>query len=240
MAVEILNRPGTEKPGSTPPTAPLENGDLLTARVFLRRYEARRDAKKAELIEGTVYMGSPVRIAQHAEPDTLIQTWLGVYASCTPGVRAAGNATVRLDAENVPQPDALLRLLPECGGHSQVDSDGYLTGPPELIVEIAASSASLDLHDKLRAYRRARVLEYLIWRPGERKFDWLLLQEDDYRPNPLEAQGVLSSQTFPGLSLEVEALLALNSAKVLATLQRSLDTAAHAAFAARLKEIGKL
>ena len=240
MAVETLHRPGTEKPESVSAAAPLENGDLLTAREFLRRYEAMREAKKAELIEGIVYMGSPVRFNQHAAPDTLIQGWLLTYSAHTPGTVAAGNATVRLDAENVPQPDALLRLLPQCGGHSQVDSDGYLTGPPELIVEVAASSASLDLHDKLRAYRRAGVVEYLIWRPGERKFDWLLLQEDDYRPNPLAAQGVLSSQAFPGLSLDVDALLALNSTQVLATLQRALDTAAHAAFAARLKDVGKL
>src|SRR5438445_8327103 len=130
---------------------PLESGDLLSAAEFLRRYEAMPAIKKAELIEGIGYMPSPVRLA-HAEPDTLIQSWLGFYAAHTPGARAAANATVRLDADNVPQPDALLRLLPECGGRTHVDPAGYLCGPPELIVEIAAGSAAIDLHGKLRAY----------------------------------------------------------------------------------------
>ncbi|MEB3343019.1 Uma2 family endonuclease [Okeania sp.] len=42
--------------------------------------------------------------------------------------------------------------------------DGYVEGAPELIVEISASSASIDLHDKLKAYRSNQVQEYLVWR----------------------------------------------------------------------------
>lgn len=215
---------------------PLENGDLLTAREFLHRYERMPQLKKAELIEGIVYMGSPVRITQHAEPDTLVQGWLLFYAARTPGTAAAGNATVRLDPDNVPQPDALLRLLPECGGRSAVDPDGYLAGPPELIVEVTASSHSIDLRDKLKVYRRAGVQEYLIWRTVENKFDWLVLELDQYQPNPQDSQGIIHSRVFPGLSLAVEALLALNSAKVLDVLQASLQEPAHAAFVARLQD----
>src|SRR2546425_9070655 len=87
---------------------PLESGDRLTSREFLRRYEAMPQVKKAELIEGIVYMGSPVRLTQHAKPDNLIQTWLGYYAGRTPGTECATNATDPLDVDNVPQPDALL------------------------------------------------------------------------------------------------------------------------------------
>ncbi len=141
------------------PVQPLETGDSLGAAEFLRRYEAMPEVKKAELIEGTVYMPSPVRLA-HSAPDSLIQGWLVTYAAQTPGTQAAGNSTVRLDPENVPQPDALLRILPECGGRTRLDEAGYLFGPPELIVEVAASSVAIDLHDKLRAYRRAGVREY--------------------------------------------------------------------------------
>src|SRR5207245_2333696 len=139
------------------PRQPLENGDLLNASEFLRRYESMPHIKKAELIEGIVYMGSPVRLTQHAEPDGLIHTWLGTYAAKTPGTSFAPNVTVRLDVDNVPQPDAALRLLPGCGGRASIDSDGCLCGAPELIVEIAASSVAIDLHDELRAYRRAGV-----------------------------------------------------------------------------------
>jgi len=220
-----------------PPVEPLENGDLLSAREFLCRYEAMPNVKKAELIEGIVYMGSPVRII-HAVPDTMMQTWLGFYAAHTPGTAAAGNATVRLDADNVFQPDAQLRLLPECGGRSHIDGDGYLEGPPELVVEIAASSASIDLRDKLRVYRRSGVREYLVWRTVENKFDWFVLETDQYHPNTSDAQGLLQSRVFPGLCLSVETVLTRNSALMLQTLQEGLHNPAHGAFATRLAELG--
>ena len=212
---------------------PLESGDSLGAVEFLRRYEALPDVKKAELIEGTVYMPSPVRLA-HGAPDTLIQTWLGSYAARTPGTQAAGNSTVRLDPENVPQPDALLRILPECGGQARLDAAGYLFGPPELIVEVAASSVAIDLHDKLRAYRRAGVREYLVWRTLDRQFDWFVFNHDEYRSIAQDSQGVLRSPHFPGLALAVEALLDHDAAKVLDVLQTDLQSPAHAAFVAQL------
>lgn len=222
-----------------PTVPPLESGDRLTAREFLRRYEAMPHIKKAELIEGIVYMGSPVRIEQHAGPDNLLHTWLGYYSARTPGTQAADNATSRLDVENVPQPDGLLRILSECGGRSQVNGEGYLIGAPELAAEVCASSASIDLHGKLAAYRRAGVLEYLVWRTVENKFDWLLLEEEEYRPNPPDAQGVIRSRVFPGLWLDLPALLSMDSAKVLDGLQLGLASPEHTAFVARLKEMGK-
>ncbi len=215
------------------PVQPLESGDSLGAAEFLRRYEAMLDVNKAELIEGTVYLFSPVRLA-HGTADSLIQGWLGSYAARTPGTQAAGNATVRLDPENVPQPDALLRILPECGGQTRLDEAGYLYGPPELIVEVAASSVAIDLHDKLRAYRRARVREYLVWRTLDRQLDWFVLEQDDYRSNAEDSTGVIRSAHFPGLVLAVDALLNHDAAKVLDVLQSNLQTPAHAAFVEQL------
>ena len=92
MAVALKSLPRTEQKRILPPADPLENGDLLTAGEFLRRYEAMPHLKKAELIEGIVYMGSPVRVI-HAQPDTLIQGWLFTYSAHTPGTVAAGNAS---------------------------------------------------------------------------------------------------------------------------------------------------
>ena len=47
--------------GSKPPRIlPLEHGDHLTREEFERRYEAMPHVRKAELIEGVVYMPSPV------------------------------------------------------------------------------------------------------------------------------------------------------------------------------------
>ena len=47
--------------GGDTATLPLENGDRLTRAEFERRYAAMPRLKKAELIEGIVYVPSPVR-----------------------------------------------------------------------------------------------------------------------------------------------------------------------------------
>lgn len=220
-------------PGQQNPP-PLENGDELPAAEFLRRYEGMPLVRKAELVEGIVYMASPVR-AIHSRPDNLIQTWLGLYAARTPGTESHTNPTVELDAENVSQPDSLLLLLPECGGRMHMSREGYLCGPPELIVEVAASSVSIDARDKWRAYRRNGIKEYILWRTLDRQLDWWILEGDEYRPNLPDAQRLLNSATFPGLVLAVDALLAMDSGKVLDALQAALQKPAHAEFVARLK-----
>src|SRR5439155_1998920 len=129
----------------------LQNGDRLRSQEFMRRYEAMPEVKKAELIEGIVFMGSPVRFNDHAKPDGLIHTWLGYYAVHTPGLEFAPNCTLILDPPNRPQPDALLHLLASCGGQSGTSEDGYILGAPDLVAEVASSSASLDLQTKWRS-----------------------------------------------------------------------------------------
>ena len=219
-------------PGVSP--LPLANGDRLTRQEFERRYADRPDLKKAELIEGVVYMPSPVHFAAHAQPHGVVLAWLVTYCAFTPGVQAADNATIRLDLDNEPQPDALLRIEPESGGGSRLTEDDYVEGSPELIVEIAASSASHDLHDKMHAYRRNGVQEYLVWRVYESQFDWFVLSDDDYKPLSPDASGLLHSHIFPGLRLAVEALLSGDAAGVLAALQTGVGTPEHAAFVERL------
>ena len=135
-----------------PTRAPLlENGDRLTRAEFERRCEAQPDLKKAELIEGVVHMPSPPRFRNHGRPQGTLVGWLFAYAAATPGVQLGDNSTVRLDLDNEPQPDAALFIDPEAGGQARVDEDDYIEGVPELVAEIAASSASCDLHDKLHA-----------------------------------------------------------------------------------------
>ena len=137
---------------------PLENGDRLPRREFERRYAAQPRIKKAELVAGVVHMAIPVGV-MHAEAHALIQTVLLVYCGHTPSVIGADNATVRLSAYSEVQPDVLLRIDESAGGRVRVSADGYLEGVPELVVEVAASSASIDLHDKLRIYQSAGVRE---------------------------------------------------------------------------------
>lgn len=205
---------------------PLENGDRLTRCEFERRYYTMRQVK-AELIEGIVYMSSPLRAKNHGQPHAYIMTWLGVYKAATPGVQVLDNATVRLDADNEPQPDALLRIEQ---GQSRISEDDYVEGAPELIVEIAASSASLDLHEKLKVYRRNQVQEYLVWRVYENQFDWFVLREGEYIQLLPNANDIICSQIFSGLWLDKSALLFGNLAKVLEVLQQGLSTLEHQTF----------
>ena len=214
---------------------PLESGDRLTRWEFERRYAAMPTVKKVELLKGVVYMGSPVRFRSHAKPHSQVLTWLGVYCAATPGVEMADNATLRLDAENEVQPDALLYLPPEGSEHICITEDDYLEGVPELIVEIAASSAAYDMHDKWRVYRRNGVQEYLVWLVYEQRLHWWQWQEGEYIPLTPDAQGIIRSHQFPGLDLAVTALLAGDLAQVLTTLQAGLASQAHTDFVAKLQ-----
>ena len=49
------------------------------------------------------------------------------------------------------------------GGRTRISEGDYLDGAPELIVGIAASSASYDLHAKREAHRRNGVQVYGVW-----------------------------------------------------------------------------
>jgi Uma2 family endonuclease len=212
---------------------PLRAGDRLTRAEFERRYEAMPHVKKAELIEGVVHMPSPVHISSHGRPHVRIATWIGYYCAATPGTDAADNATVRLDSGDEVQPDIMLFLSRQ--GRSRVGDDDYVEGAPELIVEIASSSADYDAGVKRRAYQRSGVQEYLLWRTEEERVDWWTLEAGTYVPLPPTAAGIIASRVFPGLWLDVAALLDDRMAHVLATVQQGLASAEHAAFVETLK-----
>jgi Uma2 family endonuclease len=211
---------------------PLENGDRLSRSKFERRYQAMPNHQKAELIAGIVYVASPLRITQHGNPHARIMTWLGSYWAVTPGIELGDNSTVQLDQYNEPQPDALLRI--QTGGQSTVNEDGYVEGAPELIVEIAASTVSLDLHQKLEIYQLHQVQEYLVWRVEDDQLDWFQLQQGKYLKLQTDIEGILYSQMFPGLWLDQNALLTGNLAKVLRVLQKGLASGEHQSFLEKL------
>lgn len=215
---------------------PLQSGDRLTRLEFERRYTAMPHIKKAELIEGVVYMASPLRFEPHAEPHGDLMIWLGNYKVATPGVRMGDNPTVRLDLDNEPQPDALLMIDAVCGGSAFIGADGYVEGAPELVAEVAASSAAIDLGDKKRAYRRNRVKEYIVWEVFDQKIDWYHLTNDDYVGLDVNENGVICSLVFPGLWLDISAMLVGDMARVLAVLQQGLASEAHQQFVQQLAE----
>jgi len=211
---------------------PLENGDRLTQAEFHRRYEAYPEDVKFELIGGTVYMTSPLRLP-HGTYHIKLGYAFEHYASGTPGVEAADNATAILSEESEPQPDLTLRILPEYGGRSRVNEKQYLVGPPELFAEIAHSSVAMDMHQKRADYQRAGVLEYLVVCIQEQELHWF-----DFRSRRLitpDARGIYRSRMFPGLWIDGPALLARDSARIIAAVQQGLASPEHARFVKRLQ-----
>jgi Uma2 family endonuclease len=219
-----------------PAVPPLECGDRLNRYEFERRYDAMPHLKKAELVEGIVYMPAALRFRSHGQPHGRIMTWLGVYEAATPGVEVGDNPTVRLDLDNEPQPDAVMLLREDAGGQSHLSEEDYIEGAPELIVEIAASSAAIDLRDKKRAYCRNGVREYLVWQVFEQKLDWFYLEDGDYHLL-LPEDGIIQSQVFPGLWLAVQNLLEGNMSQVLSTLQQGIASPEHASFVQHLQKV---
>lgn len=191
----------------------LESGDRLTRAEFHARYLTRPDIKKAELVEGVVYVASPV-LGRHARPHSLVIGWLVFFASRIPGLDVFDNASVILNGENEVQPDAFLLR-----GQTADEDKRLIERAPDLIVEVAASSASYDLHDKKEVYRRAGVSEYVVWRGLDQRIDWFRLVNGAYIEVQPDADAIIESATFPGLRLNVPAMLAGDMAAVLAAVR---------------------
>jgi Uma2 family endonuclease len=222
-----------ELPIGTNSVFPLENGDRLDAAEFERRYDAMPHLKKAELIRGIVYMGSPVRSKAHGIPHADLMLWLGLYRLATPHVHSGDNSTLRLDRDNQPQPDAYLAIDESHGGQSLIIED-YLTGAPEMVAEISSSTVSYDLHQKKEVYAEFGVREYLVWRVLDREIEWWKLSNGAYEPLPIDAESVIRSEVFPGLWLASAALVEGRLSEVQAVLARGLADPVHAAFVAKL------
>lgn len=97
-------------------------------------------------------------------------------------------------------------------------------------MEIASSSASYDLYDKREAYRRNGVREYLVWLVEDKEFRSYVWQEGRYQQQQVDESGILKSPFFPGLWLEVSALLAGEIQQVLSVLNSGLASYEHQAF----------
>ncbi len=232
-------------PTTLPPSAepqlprfpPLQTGDRLSRDEFERRYHAMSPKFKCELIEGIVYvMGPPVSDPGHSLPHFRFIGWLAFYEANTPGTAGGDNGTIRLDLDNEPQPDTFLRILPSCGGQTRDTEDKYIEGAPELIAEIAASSVNYDLHEKLNAYRRNGVREYIVWRTWDRELDWFKLQQGQFIKQTPDDQGWIKSSIFPGLWLDVRSLLTGESKQVLTVVQQGIHSPEHAEFVAQLEQ----
>jgi Uma2 family endonuclease len=165
-------------------------------------------------------VASPTRFSFHARQHGIAVLWAGAYAAAHPGVEVGDNATVFLDADNEVQPDVCLFYDPprQMGG-VRLTEDGYIEGAPPFVLEIASSRASYDLHDKMHAYRRAGVQEYVAWRVLDGAIDWFRLRQGAYERIEPAAHGVIEDVVFPGPRLAVDRMLAGDRAGVLAALR---------------------
>jgi len=159
---------------------------------------------------------------------------LSHYARATPGVSLGLNASIRLDGKNEYQPDALLRIQSGKLSRSKIGPDGLLEGGPEFVAEIAVSSAAYDLHEKKAVYQRCLVPEYFVWQVVDSQIHWFAMEQGDYVELKPRVNGVIRSRVFPGLWLDVRALLAGDEDKVSRVLEKGLRSAEHAAFVKRL------
>jgi Uma2 family endonuclease len=214
---------------------PLENGDRLSRAEFYRRWEAMPHLKHAERIEGVVSMQAAARRRGHSQPHIRLAAWLHHYEMHTPVVEAGDAGTIQADDDNDPQPDTYLLILPECGGQTRFTDDDYIEGAPEFIGEVAASSASRDLHQKLQMYERCGVREYLVWKTLDEELVWHRAVEGRFLVVPPDSDGVYRSTVFPGLWLDAPALLTGKMDQVFAVLDMGLATPQHAEFVSALK-----
>ena len=215
----------------------LENGERMDATTFLDRYEQTPHHVHAELIEGTVYvMPSPLR-NRHGRSSMSLSACLFLYSAATPGTEGQDNTTTVLGEESVPQPDSALLILSEYGGQTRdgTGDDDYTYGAPELIVEVAFSSRSIDLHGKFRDYERAGAREYVVFDLRPRALRWFVLRDEKFEPLGADADGVFRSHTFPGLWINGTALATRDKAALIATVQNGLASPEHAAFVAELE-----
>jgi hypothetical protein len=221
----------TTKAVNTVPS--LANGDRMKQAEFHRRYEAYLDKRAIfELIGGTVYMASPLRYP-HGRFDNKLGLVFGLYEAATPGVEAAGSATIILSEESEPQPDVTLRLTQASGGRSRVNDGNYVEGPPELLAEVAYSSRAIDMNQKREDYQQPGVLEYLVLCVEEQELHWFAFEKG--KMIRASRDGIARSRVFPGLWVDVQALLAQNTPRLIEVVQQGIASRPHASYLQRLE-----
>ena len=232
MVTQAPTKPATGK-SSPQGRPPLESGDRLSRAEFHRRYSLYPEIKKAELVEGVVIVGSPV-FAHHSEFHADFSTLLGFYRAHTSGLRLADNQSVVLDDQNEVQPDLCVRFDVHGGGSVEKNEEGLYVGPPEFVVEVAASSAAYDLHSKLELYRRSGVGEYFVILAYEREVRLFRLADGVYELVRPDEDGVLRSQVLPGFWFRADWFWDGRVAELIGLVEKGIASPEHREFVARL------
>jgi len=213
----------------------LENGSQMDQKTFHALYLKTPEGFKAELIGGTVYvMSSPVS-PRHGRSHFRVGYWLGLYADATPGTDVLDSTTSVLGAESEPQPDVCLLLLPEYGGQAKVVEDKYISGPLDLVVEVAITSRAIDLGAKKRDYEQAGVREYVVVLANEQTVRWFHRGGACFTEVAAGEDSLFRSRNFAGLWLDPRGLFSPSTRPLTAAVRKGLASPEHAAFVAELK-----
>lgn len=210
----------------------LFDGQQLLQPEFHRLYEACPKHLKFELIDGVVHKAA-ARVRANGRNRLLLTSLLIDYEVATPGIEGLSNATTILDERNEAQPDLQLRIWSDYGGRTVVTPDQYLSGPPELVIDLFNTRINLDLSKKLIMYQTQGVHEYLAVYAHEATIQWFVWPDGEQGLNP---DGILKSVAFPGLWIHSEALFQERLSDLKATLLDGLNQSAHAEFITKLQE----
>ena len=218
-----------------PETKPLIAGQHLARLEFHERYLAMPPRFRAELIGGYVVMPSPVG-DRHLSLHRNAVGWLWFYDWRTPGLTGGLDASTALGDFAEVQPDTFLRIRPEKGG--QTRNLGHIIGGcPELVIEVASASRSIDLGPKLADYEKGGALEYIVLAVNPDEVYYFVRKGDGLVRIKTDIDGLYRSKAFPGLWLDPVAIFGNDKSAIIATLERGLATPEHAAFVARLAAI---
>jgi Uma2 family endonuclease len=225
----------TDRPESLPESEPpprLDSGDRMDSKTFMEIYEQMPEGFRAQLIQGVVYVASPIS-ADHGRPNHDVSFWLGTYQLRTPGVQPFAATTIQLGLDDNPEPDASMMIRAESGGQARVEGR-FIVGAPELAVEVSYSSRAVDLNSKLASYQAAGVREYVVLIVRDKAVRWHVLRDGRYEVATPGDDGLYRSTVFPGLWLDPDALVKGDVARLAAVVERGTATPEHAAFVGRL------
>ncbi|MCI0379808.1 MAG: Uma2 family endonuclease [Gemmataceae bacterium] len=223
----------SERTTKAPALPHLESGDRLDQKTFHERYEAMPKHFRAKLIGGIVYVSSPLKIP-HGRGQNCVNRWLYTYEDHTPGVEVFANTTNMMGPDTETQPDAQMNLMAGLSEQIRETDDQCFEGAAELIVEVAWSTESLDLHAQKDAYEHAGVQEYVVIALRMKHVFWFRLQRGKFKELKPDDDGILRSEVFPGLWLDPDAMLRFDTKRLLKVLRQGLASPEHAAFAAKL------